>query len=440
MLPPDIQNALQEQRDAVVHLQGDESLQLITDEIEHLEDRIAGCTSRYQRREKLDLQTECEKLLQKRKDARSGKLLKDFDDKMKPMLDMYRRLEHRTKKDAPVQLRLHGDSELVLEIRRNVVEKYRKTDVQRAIIGDFCDDCGVIMLVIASDSLLGCPKCAKTRSVPHASATSTIESDFVPNGTIKVKSRLLEWVQFCQAKESLEVDMDSASQVSKILLEQNVHLSYLDSPETRQILLDEIDVNGPFLDATDAIDRTRLSLPNLETDLKSISGSIVKRAMQALVSEGHSQFRKLYESSPKYASFVSGFWPRRFTALQEERIRRMFTVAAPVYHSDRVKSATLTFKGGYPYWLRCICVLNGWYEFLDHFPIKKELPSSERETKRFEFWSKLKWEFVPSHAPFRPQECLVDGKEFVIHADDFEHDTYLEEDEYVGEKRKRTEI
>jgi hypothetical protein len=65
--------------------------------------------------------------------------------------------------------------------------------------------------------------------------------------------------------------------------------------------------------------------------------------------------------------------------------------------------------------------LNGWYEFLDHFQVKREPRSSEREVKRSEFWNKLKWEVVPSHSPLRPQLCIdSEGNQFEIRSEDFE--------------------
>jgi hypothetical protein len=435
MLPKDIEEAFNEQRAALAHKQSEEECKKLEIEIDGLESLILKCTARFQRLQKLDLLAKVEKLKEQVKNARSGKLLNDFEMKMKPMIEVHKKLSKTEFKTLPKLVRFSDakESGIVLEMRRSLIEKCKKVELQHALLGDFCDDCGVMMLVIASDSLLGCPKCAKTRSVPHASATSSMESDFVPNGTIKVKSRLLEWVQFSQAKECIEVDENVAKLLTEVMLEE---FKSLTTKETLQKVRDEVESRGSFLHAQDAIDRLQGVLPTLEKFLKSINGSFTKKAMQALVSRGHGNVRKLYENAPKYGALISGFWPRRFSAEQEDKIRRMFTLAAPVYHSDRLKSSTLTFKGGYPYWLRCVCILNGWYEFLDHFPIKREPRSSERETKRFEFWKKLKWEFVPSHAPIRPQLCLDEnGKQFEICIEDF--DTGADDDEVPNLKRKR---
>jgi hypothetical protein len=423
MLPKDILEALNEQKQAIELSQSDSECKKLEIKILEINEKIKKSTLRYQRRLRLDLQSEVLKLEKQLENAKTGKLLQDFETKIKPMLSVYNHLNKLETKTVPKLVRFSSsskDSEIVLEMRRHLIGKFKKTELQHALLGDFCDDCGVTMLMIASDSLLGCPKCAKTRAVPHASATSTMESDFVPNGTIKVKSRLVEWVQFSQAKECIEIDEKIAMNLTRIIV--NDHFKHLTQEQILESIKDEYVQNGPFIDSETAVDRLLLKVPTLEKDLKSINGSMTRKAMQSLVSKGYGNVRKLYENAAKYSSIISGFWPRRFTAEQEDRIRRMFTLAAPIYHLDRLKSSTLTFKGGYPYWLRCICILNGWYEFLDHFPVKKELKSSEREIKRAEFWKKLNWEFVPSHAPLRPQLCLdqITGKTFEINCEDFE--------------------
>ena len=421
MLPKDIEDALNEQRAAILQTQGPEACEKLEHDIENLKQTITKCTSRYQRRMKLDLLKTVSDLEEKLKSARCGKILRDFEEKVKPMLDVYHRLSKNEPKVAAKLVRFSDskDSEIVLEMRRCLIDKFKRTELQHALLGDFCDDCGVMMLVIASDSLLGCPKCAKTRAVPHASATSSMESDFVPNGSIKIKSRLLEWVQFSQAKECVEIDEAVGLLLTKILVKDC--FPHLMKPDVIERVKHEVEKGGDFLDSDDAIQRLKEIIPSLENDMKRINGSAIRRAMQSLVSRGYGHVRKLYENASKYGAAISGFWPRRFNSDQEDRIRRMFTLAAPVYHSDRVKSSTLTFKGGYPYWLRCVCILNGWYEFLDHFQVKREPRSSEREVKRSEFWNKLKWEVVPSHSPLRPQLCIDSyGNQFEIRAEDFE--------------------
>jgi len=421
MLPKDIEDALNEQRAAILQTQGPEACQKLQCDIDNVKETITKCTSRYQRRRKLDLLKTVADLEEKLKNARSGKILKDFEEKIKPMLDVYHRLSKNEPKVAAKLVRFSDskDSEIVLEMRRCLIDKFKKTELQHALLGDFCDDCGVMMLVIASDSLLGCPKCAKTRAVPHASATSSMESDFVPNGSIKIKSRLLEWVQFSQAKECVEIDEGVGLLLTKILVKDC--FPHLIKPDVIERVKQEVEKGGDFVDSNDAIQRLKEFIPSLDHDMKRINGSAIRRAMQSLVSRGYGHVRKLYENSSKYGAAISGFWPRRFSSEQEDRIRRMFTLAAPVYHSDRVKSSTLTFKGGYPYWLRCVCILNGWYEFLDHFQVKREPRSSEREVKRSEFWNKLKWEVVPSHSPLRPQLCVdSEGNQFEIRSEDFE--------------------
>lgn len=424
-LPSDLRDAIAEQSKAALALQGTENIQRIQDEICSLQTFSDSCIFRYQRRLRLDTLDKISKLRDELKSAKSGKPFLDFKRKIGPLLRSFRRSKLAvSRQDAKPQTlayyeKCSDDRDLVLEMKRKLIGKAKRSELQRALLGDFCDDCGVMMLVIVSDSLLGCPKCAKTRSLPHASAQSSMESEFVSNSTVKIKSRLLEWVQFSQAKESGELDATVLKQLTSLVTKN--HFSSLLQEDILRQIYDEIE-KGPFLDSRDAVSRLP-KIPHLENLLKSLNGSMTKKCMQILVNRGNAKIRKLYESAPKYCAAISGYWPRRFNQEQEERIRRMFTLAAPVYHSDKSDTvSTLAFKGGYPYWLRCICILNGWYEFLGHFQIKKEAQSSAREKKRKELWKILNWEYVPCYLPLKPQVCLNEetGETFEIMPSDFE--------------------
>ena len=62
------------------------------------------------------------------------------------------------------------------------------------------------MMVIANDSMLACSRCAKTRIITSANAwNSSMDADF---STLHAnqKSRILEWLEYAQAKEYGDIE------------------------------------------------------------------------------------------------------------------------------------------------------------------------------------------------------------------------------------------
>jgi hypothetical protein len=122
--------------------------------------------------------------------------------------------------------------------------------------------------------------------------------------------------------------------------------------------------------------------------------------MQEVSSKNQDErLRKFYERSPKYAAYISGYWPLRFTNAQEERIRALYSTAVPAYDKYR-KPSQPNWPGGYAYFLRCLCVLLGWDEFVQHFNVTTGQKNVlEREEIRKRIWEKeLDWEFIPCSA------------------------------------------
>lgn len=293
---------------------------------------------------------------------------------------------------------LEGDTKEALNsfIKREALGQ--QPDLTSTITADICEDCGVQMMVIANDSMLACSRCAKTRVITSVNAWhSSMDADF-SSINMHQKSRLLEWLEFAQAKEYGEVPMSVVNQVmASLVLQKSTGLE-----AHVQTIKEEREKNGPFVDAASSVQRLRPKIPNIEALLQAVDGVSVRN-----VSKACAETKKFAERSAKIASMVSGYMPERLTADQEEYIRKLFMAACPVYDRWR-KTNQPSWPGGYAYFLRCVLVLLGWDEIAALFPIQLTGRNAEREDMRRQIWSQLKWEFVPSSGPLNAV-CLPDG-------------------------------
>lgn len=268
-------------------------------------------------------------------------------------------------------------------------------DLSSTVTADICDDCGVQMLVIANDSMLACARCAKTRVITSANAwTSAMDVDFSHINNHQ-KSRLLEWLEFAQAKEYGEIPEEAL----RLTMESMVANKATGLEAYIKVISDERLKNGPFLDAADSIRRLKDQIPDIEAKLKNIDSIMVRNIIRSTTS------KKFGERSPKIASILSGFWPERMSADQEEYVRKLFMAASPVYDRWR-RTSQPVWPGGYAYFLRCLMILLGWDEFAAMFPIQMTGRNQEREDMRQAIWAILKWEYVPSSGPQRPVKLL----------------------------------
>ena len=325
---------------------------------------------------------ELSKLKKERQEILDGLPLKQFDAEMRPVM---RRLKSAAMKRSPQPI---ADAER--EVRKRLTLPTDAISLQRAIVGDMCDDCGISMHIIASDSLLGCPQCAKTRIIPIVS-TPVADSEFVAIPYAQ-KSRLVEWLEFCQAKEYAEPAVD----IIEIIMSELVSQKATGLEEYAGLIAKERQ-HGPFLNVTDALNRLKNSIPKLKEKLLIIKAPLIRQAMQtASFKHQDDRLRKYYERSPKYAAFISGYWPLRFSSSQEERIRSLYAAAVPAYEKYR-KPSQPNWPGGYAYFLRSLCVLLGWDEFVEHFNLKSgQKHIAERESMRQRIWSRdLDWEYIP---------------------------------------------
>lgn len=275
-------------------------------------------------------------------------------------------------------------------IRRDVLKEL--PDATQSINADICDDCGVQMVVIANDSMLACMRCGKTRNISTVHAwNSSMDADFTALNTHQ-KSRLLEWLEYAQAKEYGDIPVATLNEAMSIIVRHKMSGLEMYTDEIRMEYL----ARGPFLSVSNAIERLGNILPNLEVLLKGIDSIFIRNVLKSCIDS-----KKYIERSAKIASLISGYYPERLTADQEEYIRKLFMAATPVYDRYR-KASQPNWPGGYAYFLRCLLILLGWDEIAALFPIQITGRNSEREETRAEIWKVLQWENVSSIAPLRP--------------------------------------
>jgi len=361
-----------------------------------LENEIKTCSGkRWLLNKSRELENQKHLIEQKINDIEEKKHIKDFERNVAPIMIRL----NRTINDKPGIQRNHQRQDIERELRKTLTKKTDAISLQRANNGDMCDDCGVSMKVIANDSLLGCPICAKSRIISFIGAP-VADTEFVSIPYAQ-KSRLVEWLEFCQGKEYAE----PSTEILETIMEQLVLTKSTGLEGYVSIISEDRTKNGPYIDAEDAIKRLGKSIPKLKEKLLNIKAPLVRNAMHsAAVANRDDRLRKFYERAPKYSAYMSGFWPLRFTNLQEEKIKSLYAVAVPAYEKYR-RPQQPNWPGGYAYFLRCICVLLGWDEFLDHFNITSGQKNiHERESIREKIWrNDLDWEFVPTN----PKTLLI---------------------------------
>jgi len=285
-------------------------------------------------------------------------------------------------------------------VKRSILKE--APDLTSTVTADICDDCGVQMMVIANDSMLACARCAKTRVITSANAwTASMDVDFSSINNHQ-KSRLLEWLEFAQAKEYGEVP----DEVLQTVMQTLVASKQTGLEQYIPFIAAERNANGPYTDASSAIERLKKGIPNVESLLKNVDSIMIRNVIR------NTSAKKFGERAAKIASLLSGYLPERLTADQEEYVRKLFMAASPVYDRWR-KTSQPVWPGGYAYFLRCLMVLLGWDEFAAMFPIQMTGRNQEREDMRTAIWTTLQWELVPSSGPQRsiklPNHVVLDG-------------------------------
>lgn len=277
-------------------------------------------------------------------------------------------------------------------VKRELLQE--QPDLTSTITADICEACGVRMMVIANDSKLACSRCTKTRDITRANAW-TMDADFSQTNAHQ-KSRLIEWLENAQATEFGEVAPETLQTVMEALVSSRstgleAHIETIVAEKAK----------GPFQSSSDAIERLKPKIPNIEALLKNLDSIAIRNCIR------YTKVKRFGEHSAKISSIISGYYPVRLSTDQEEYVRKLFMAASPVY--DRYRKTTQPiWPGGYAYFLRCLMILLGWDEFAALFPIQITGRNEERETMRQAIWAELQWANVPSCGPLKSIQ-MADG-------------------------------
>lgn len=287
--------------------------------------------------------------------------------------------------------------------------------------GDICDLCGIQMVIVSNDSMLSCTRCHKLRVLPNSTSASQ-GLDIDSNSTI-TKHRLPECIELAQGKEFGEPPDEIVEAIARYF----ISTKFIDLSDHIEL----IKTKRPFLNIHDAETKLNMDLSCLRT----ITSQKVRVAIKALVNAGHDECKTYIDKSVKIAAYISGYWPPRMNAQQEEQLRMLYTKAAPFY--ERKKKLKQAFwPGGFPYFLRAITILLGWDEFapLFHIPLTSK---AARETLREEIWHELAWEFVPISGTL--PNIIVDGVPVttVLHDEKEEAGMFEDENLQIKTPKKR---
>ena len=219
-----------------------------------------------------------------------------------------------------------------------------------AVAKDTCDRCGVGMLVMASDALLVCPNCSRTRLYVLATSSQTAYGEEVREFTsfsYKRHNHFQDWLNAFQAKESAEVPMDIVERVMAEL-------------HCRRV-----------------------------TSTASITTKKVRETLKDL------KLRKYYDHTAQITARITGRPPPRMTPQQEEQCRLMFRAVEAAFEKH-CPSGRRNFLS-YSFCLFKFCELLGWRRFLTCFSLLKGKDKLQRQDQIFKaICADLDWEFIPS--------------------------------------------
>jgi hypothetical protein len=217
--------------------------------------------------------------------------------------------------------------------------------------GDTCENCNVPMMIMATEALLGCPKCSRTR--PYLQATSSRipygeEVEFA-SFSYKRQNHFQEWLNAIQAKENTEV--------STSIIEDVMEHMYT--------------VNG----------------------IRSVSQITQATLRNTLKQLG---MRKQYDHTMQIYVSITGKRPPRFSTFQEEQLRIMFeAIQGPFQkHCPPDRKNFLS----YSYCLYKFCELLGYDHFLQYFMLLKGVEKLRKQDTIFKkICGEMDWQFIPSY-------------------------------------------
>jgi DNA-directed RNA polymerase subunit RPC12/RpoP len=262
-----------------------------------------------------------------------------------------------------------GSSEKVSELRDSILEAsdravYNQQSVFNELMselekkqppvyvvqGDICSRCNIPMIILASDALLGCPKCSYTRLYIQATSARIAYGEEVEfaNFSYKRQNHFQEWLNTFQAKESTEVPDTVVSRVMEHLY-QHQHI------------------------------RTS----------SDISQKLVRAVLKDL------KLRKYYDHAPQITARITGVLPPRMTPFQAEQVKLMFSAIQGPFNIHCPPERTNFLS--YGYCLFKFCELLGYDDFLPCFTLLK---GKDKLASMDKIWEniciELDWQFIPS--------------------------------------------
>ena len=287
-------------------------------------------------------------------------------------------------------------------MKKKAPPKHEEIQITRIDFDEMCEKCNIFLKIILQESILSCPCCGTSKPIPLYSI-SAAESDFFVPKALQNKARIIDWLQNVQGNDSGTVKQDIAEELCAFIYKhkKNKVCDYV------KTISEEFIAGGPFTSHDNAIKRLKSKIPGISLYLKEINHSFIRQCLEEMktnyfLMDGEdkgSKFKRCYEKAPKYASALSGLNPLCFTSEQEEKIKYLYSLASPEY--ERHKGKYKNWPGGYAYFLRCVCALLGYDEFLDHFDhySSNNKIKEEREIFRKKVWGHLKWEYFNMDHP-----------------------------------------
>jgi DNA-directed RNA polymerase subunit RPC12/RpoP len=215
---------------------------------------------------------------------------------------------------------------------------------------DICHKCDTVMIILASDALLGCPRCSYTRLYIQATSSRITYGEEVEfaNFSYKRINHFQEWLNTFQAKESTEV------------------------PE-------------PIITAV----MEQLFVAKKVRDVAGITQKVVRETLKDL------KLRKYYDHTPQITARITGVLPPRMTPFQAEQVKLMFSAIQGPFNIHCPPERTNFLS--YGYCLFKFCELMGYDEFLPCFTLLKgqdKLSAMDRIWEKICF--ELDWQFISS--------------------------------------------
>lgn len=357
---------------------------------------LATLTHRYQLRRKWKLEGEMRELQQLIERRESGIELAELETKLAPYIQAYkdaqqpagsaaqserssnscrssspptRRLKRTVagtlKKGAPLpkaaqqalrQSEQHADAQEKKTYQQDSIRHELMATLEQAappvyvVQNDMCDQCNVPMIVLASEALLGCPKCSRTRLYIQATSSRIAYGEEVEfaNFSYKRQNHFQEWLSCFQAKESSEVPKPILQQVMEELFNKR---------KVRK------------------------------------ADQITQKLIREVLKDLH--LRRYYDNAPQITARITGRLPPRMSPFQCEQVKLMFSAIQGPFNIHCPPERTNFLS--YGYCLYKFCELLGYDEFLGCFTLlkgKDKLAAMDRIWKKI--CDELDWQFISS--------------------------------------------